>query len=346
MVVVAVGSAHPHAIVRAETAAAAEVDLDAPTKALVERLVLDRAASLAAVQRRADERERILLAQLAQKDKSLRSQRSQTAAVQQELESVTAERQRLVREIENRDTQFKAELAEYRRAIVGLASSPSQERRAALERYADGDRVGAFSVLEELTRIEAEARARAALRVASLESAKSFRELATLAEDMKDRGEKTTAEVLKIWSQAASLDPDDFWTWVNLARLHAESGGTGEAMRAARESIRVAADDREKSVALSELGDVQVAAGDLAGARQSFEESHQILARLAAANPTSAAAQRDVAVSLWKLASLPNGPVRWSDVAEALRGMQARGVLGPQDVQFLEEAERRAALQR
>ena len=50
--------------------------------------------------------------------------------MERELEAVTAERQRLVREIEDRDAQFKVELAEYRRAVVGLASSPSPQRRA------------------------------------------------------------------------------------------------------------------------------------------------------------------------------------------------------------------------
>jgi hypothetical protein len=46
---------------------------------------------------------------------------------------------------------------------------------------------------------------------------------------------------------------------------------------------------------------VQVSAGDLVGARKSFEESHQIFRRLAAANPGSTAAQRDVSVSLGRL---------------------------------------------
>jgi hypothetical protein len=88
---------------------------------------------------------------------------------------------------------------------------------------------------------------------------------------------------------------------------------------------------------------VQSAAGDLASARKSFEDSYEIFRRLAAANPSSAAAQRDVWVSMWKLASLPNPSVRWRDIADAMRQMQARGVLAPSDMHFLKEAQRRAA---
>ena len=398
-----------------------EPDLDAAGKALTERLVLDRAASLAGAQRKANERERELLTQLAAKDKTLRAQQRKTTVAlkdlekasaqqrdltrqvaahkaefdqtQQQLDALTAERLQLVREIENRDAEFKAELAEYRLAVAGLAASPSPERRAALERYADGDRLGAFPILEELTRAETEARRKAAEKMANLQSAKDYRELAALAADMQDRGEKTTADVLQIWDQAAKLDADDLWTWVYIARLSAEAGATNRAMSAARNGVRVARTEHEKKVAQTELGRVQVAAGDLAGARKSFEDSlklarqlaavnpssadeqrdvsvsliklgevqvaagdlpgarksfedsYQLRQRLAAANPSSAAAQRDVWASLWLLATLPSPSVRWEEVAKAIRAIQSRGILGPIDRRFLEEAERRAAEQ-
>ena len=70
-----------------------------------------------------------------------------------------------------------------------------------------------------------------------------------------------------------------------------------------------------------------------------------MLAKLAAANPSSADAQRDVWASLWRLASLPSPSVRWEEVAKAIRAIQSRGILGPIDRRFLEEAERRAAEQ-
>lgn len=58
---------------------------------------------------------------------------------------------------------------------------------------------------------------------------------------------------------------------------------------------------RDLSVSLERLGDVQVLAGDLAGARARFEASLAVAERLAAQNPGSAAAKRDLSVSLIKL---------------------------------------------
>ena len=49
------------------------------------------------------------------------------------------------------------------------------------------------------------------------------------------------------------------------------------------------------------LGDVLVAQGDLAGAKQRYQESLEIRKRLSAADPSSASLQRDVSLSLNKL---------------------------------------------
>lgn len=155
-------------------------------------------------------------------------------------------------------------------------------------------RAQAFEALEEIDRISREARRKAAQRLADLESAKETRERAALAMQMKDRGEKDTRAVRSLWAEAVELDPDDFWSWVELKRAAFEAGDLPGAQTAAGSAAKHAANDRDRSVAFNELGDVQVAAGDLRGARQSFEESLQMDRRLAAANPSSAAAQRDV----------------------------------------------------
>ena len=116
--------------------------------------------------------------------------------------------------------------------------------------------------------------------------------------------------------------------------------------RLAAAKPQLAAAQRDVSVSLERLGIVQVAAGDLKGARQSFEESLQMAQRLAAANPSSAEAQSDVAVSMWKLAELPDSPVRWVDVAPFWRSLVDRSLLPPRYLPLVAEAERRAAAQR
>lgn len=236
-----------------------ETDRDAQVRELTERLVLDRAASLAASQRRSLEREATLLAELEQRDKQLRralAQQNQSAAetarLGNELHALTSERQRLVDELSARDSAYRLELAEYRRLIAALADSPNPERRQALQRYADGDRVGAFAVLEELTRAEEAARDKAN----KLRSAAEYRQLAALAADMQDRGEKTTHDVLQLWRAATQRNADDFRTWVYIGRLTQQSGDTAQALHAAGEARSVASDDRERSVAAGELGDL------------------------------------------------------------------------------------------
>jgi hypothetical protein len=99
-------------------------------------------------------------------------------------------------------------------------------------------------------------------------------------------------------------------------------------------------------VSLDRIGDVLVAQGDLAGARARFSESLAIRQRLAAADPSSAILQRDVLVSLFKLAQMPNSGVRWAQVLVQGEDMQRRGVLSPRDGAALEQIRALAAKER
>jgi predicted Zn-dependent protease len=54
-------------------------------------------------------------------------------------------------------------------------------------------------------------------------------------------------------------------------------------------------------VAFSRVGNVQVAQGDLAGALKSYQDSRDIIGRLAKADPGNASGQRDLAVSYNKI---------------------------------------------
>ena len=92
-------------------AAAQGIELNADERALVERLVLDRAAAIVAVQRRADEREESLWADLAARDRQLRAEsqsrvvaEAELGARQTELAQLTAQRQELVADLADRET--------------------------------------------------------------------------------------------------------------------------------------------------------------------------------------------------------------------------------------------------
>jgi len=57
------------------------------------------------------------------------------------------------------------------------------------------------------------------------------------------------------------------------------------------------------SISFERLGDVSVASGDLAAARDYFADGLTIAKQLAQADPTNAQMQRDIWVSHWKIAN-------------------------------------------
>ena len=99
---------------------------------------------------------------------------------------------------------------------------------------------------------------------------------------------------------------------------------------------------RDVSVSLEKVGDAARQAGDLSAAQEAYGEALALARALLAANPTSAEARRDVFVSLWKTAEITDERADWIAVADHLEVMDRDGVLFPADLQFLDEARRRA----
>jgi chromosome segregation ATPase len=188
----------------------AQNDTRAEIRALQADLTSQHAATVARERRLADDREERLFAELDRRDKLLRSQlrdldrtRLEANSARSELDALIMERSRLVDEIAKRDHVYAAEIAEFRRQIAGLTETDNPALRAALERYADGDRVGAYPVIKDIIRAE-----NSAAQVATnVRNSTRLREVAVLALDMKNHGEKTTAEVLAEWQEAQQLDP-------------------------------------------------------------------------------------------------------------------------------------------
>ncbi|HVY86159.1 MAG TPA: hypothetical protein VG943_13575 [Caulobacterales bacterium] len=147
-----------------------------------------------------------------------------------------------------------------------------------------GDATDAIEALERAARAKKEG------------AAEDYRRIGAIARGVDD------AKALAAYEEAFRLQPEDFWTCVELARLYRVwKGDIATARTAAGAAGRAARGDREQSVAHDELGDVLVKAGDLEGAKARFEACNAILEKLAAQNPGSAEAQRDVSVSFNKL---------------------------------------------
>lgn len=307
----------------------AESALD--TQALVQRLVLERAATVAALQRVADEREEQLFADLAAKDRKLRAEQKAKREAQADLAEVTSQRQTLVDEIAARDRRFAAEISEYRKQVVSIASSPDPRKREALRRYSEGERLAAYEDLKLIQRAETKA------------VAAGWRELGALGLDLKDRGEIGTAEALSNFEEAQRLDPDDAWGWIQLLRLYRDAGRRADARHAAEQALEHAEGDRARAAALSDLGDVLVSSGDLAGARVRYESSLKMAEELASSNPGSAEAQRDLIVGHTKVASFPQGESHWKEALRIALALQSQGRLAPSDEPMIDYLRQKVA---
>ncbi len=204
------------------------VQLDAQARAIVDQLTLDRAATIAALQRRADEREMALLTQLAQRDRTLREALSDASVAQRardqartDLAEITARRQAAINQIAARDSQFRSETAEYRRQITSIAMSPDPRKREALARYAAGDRQGGMAVLIDIQSAETAA------------ISAGWVDVAHRALDQYNRGELTRDETIDIVARAASVADTDGALWRSLSELLNVAGREEEASQAA-----------------------------------------------------------------------------------------------------------------
>lgn len=291
-------------------------------RALIDRLTIERANALAANDARWASRYGDAARRLEAAEARLRGQAQASAA---ELTRLQAEKAALADQIADQNRDFAAELAAYRELMTGLVTQASPEKHQALERYASGDRLGAFPILEQITYAENTARDKAAATIAAeadarrrAANAENLRGLGAQALDMVGRGEFAVDRAIPIWEQVTALDPADHWSWIQLGRLYGQAGRVTDQKRAFEASLTAAKDDRAKAVSLASIGDVQLPLGDFVGARRSFQAALSVLEGLAQ-NAPSADADFDVALATFKLANLD---YRAGDLRRAIAGYQ------------------------
>ncbi len=268
-------------LVQPALAAVAAVD----PKAEVAAALYAASATQAAAERAADAK---LQAQRNEID-TLRTQVHAGAA--QHRAELTAAEEKYVAELAARDRIYAQEIAVFRKAVEDIAATP--EGAVALARFNAGDEPGALLVLDQLRAAHDAARKK---RV-DLESAVEARRIATLALEARTKGKQTTAQVITRYEEVTRLDPGVHWDWIELGRLYHAIGNLPAALRAAHASTKTAADDRDRSVANSAVGDVLVAQGDLPAALTAYRASLGIRETLAKRDPGNSEWQRDLSVS-------------------------------------------------
>jgi tetratricopeptide (TPR) repeat protein len=121
------------------------------------------------------------------------------------------------------------------------------------------------------------------------------------------------------FAEAARLDPDNVWLWINLGDLWRLRGSLAEAERAflaARAAAARSGSDDTLCASHIWVGDGQVARGDLAGALQSYRDSLRIADRLAQSDPGNTEWQRGLSLSYDRIGEVQAAQ---GDLAAALK---------------------------
>lgn len=249
-------------------------------------------ATQAAAERFADARTRAKQVEIER----LRGQiRTDIADAAQLKSALTAAQETYVADLASRDRAYAQEIGAFRSAVQDIAATP--DGAAALSRFNAGDESGALAILDDLRK----ARDAARQKGVDIESASEGRRIATLALEARSKGKVSTAQVIARFTEVTRLDPGVHSDWVQLARLYRDAGTLSEALRAANRAGDTAANDRDRSLAVNEVGDVLLAQGDLKGALASYRQGLAIAEALAGHDPTNNEWQRDLSVSYNKI---------------------------------------------
>jgi tetratricopeptide (TPR) repeat protein len=286
------GAAAPAALL-AQPGAAAQ---DADRQQLVQGLQAQYEVALIRERRMADDRETQLITALEARLRAARAQadaaRGDARAANAALATARQQYADTANQITRRDPSAQADAAAYHAQATSAAAQASPAKLAALQRFADGDRTGAWPILQQLTTAET---SQAGVSVG--DQAGDLRELASLRDVMRAHGEATTADVLALYDQAAQLDPSDFKTQIQRARLANDLGDLRRARTAAEQALSVAADDGARATALRWIGEQTAAQHDYATAGPDYDQALGMFRRQAATD-ASAYAQNSVATVL------------------------------------------------
>jgi tetratricopeptide (TPR) repeat protein len=274
----------------AHAASAAAISADRET--VVRGLEAQYAAVLIKERKLADDRETRLLGAA---EARLVKARAELSAVKREsaveLSAARADYAKLAGEIVQRDAAAHTEIEAYRAEAEQRVAHATLEELAALQQFADGDRVVAEPVLMAIR----EARKRATLKAAQMRIAQDERATADEHDVMREHGEATTLDVLKLYDIAAVDDPADSKTNRMRGWLSQQEHDYAKAASAYQQAIDSAHGDREREAALRGLGTVQLYQANFADALKNQQLALELSLRLAAAEPKSVVAAIDVA---------------------------------------------------
>ncbi|MBI1340215.1 hypothetical protein GC169_08420 [bacterium] len=281
-------------------------------------------------------------------------------ATDRHVEAIDRDRQEQDREAEARvKATVASEVAAAKREILDALREREADHPSAAPASPEAQAQFAESVAEDPDLADAKARivardfdgATAAVReVAEREAARRKQSSVREAQLWRDLGlleaGRSVANAIDAYEKARALEGDDVWTLIYLSRLYRAKGDLPRAGEAAGAALDAATNQRDRSVANNELGDVAVARNDSEGALNAYREGLEIARALHAADRSNAVLQRDLIVSHVKLGEVSGDP-KWTEAAlEIALGMQAKGILAPVDAWMVPELQKLVAAAR
>ncbi len=114
------------------------------------------------------------------------------------------------------------------------------------------------------------------------------------------------ARALSAYEKVVALDRSDPWDAIYLARLYTSTGNLGKSLSTLRDTLSYLpqTEERTRSVLYNEIGNVQVAQGDLPAALKSYSAAMEIREVLAKSDPANSGWQAGLAASYGKLGQL------------------------------------------
>jgi tetratricopeptide (TPR) repeat protein len=240
--------------------------------ALVQGLEAQFEVALIRERRLADDRETTLIATLEARLKAahadVQSARGDARAASLALDAARRDYEALAARLGGRDPDAASEIADYAAKLQTVAAAASPAMVAALQRFADGDRTGAWPQIVALA-----AEANAAPGLTGSAKAAEITELAALRNIMRAHGEAATADVLDLYDQSAALDPSVFAVQIARCKLANDLGDLARARAAAEAALTVANTDGEQAVALRFIGNQAAKQADNAAALSAYDRS-------------------------------------------------------------------------
>ena len=251
--------------------AATRIDVAAEVNAAV----YQSAAVVNALKKELDAEIRAKMGRIAALEAKAESAGADAAAARRERAALQDE---LVRTVAAKDAELARQIAAFRGAVESIASTP--EGAAALAQRRPGNLAAVRALLLKL----ADDRAAAAQRSVDIAKAKDIRAIAILGLDDRIKGEATTADVIDLFQRVTALD-GLYSDWIQLALLYQDAGDLAKAETAAAKGKEVVHTDKQRLMALLQLGGIAMTKGNLVEARRNYSDGLQIAEPLAALNP-------------------------------------------------------------